>query len=128
MEIFDDKTALDMIKSSSRHAYQKAWSQFQDFFPEECFKENVPKEKHFIEYFKYLRNDKKFATTTLWTTYSKINAVLKMKFGRALQEFPRVAKFIKSFNTDVKKKAAIFSPEDLKDFVFKQSLCSPYIG
>ena len=111
---------------STRSMYQKAWNEFQEFFTEDNFKENMPSEGHFITYFKYLRNDKKLATSTIWTTYSKINSVIKSKFGRALQEFPRVAKLIKSFNTDIKKKAAIFSPEDLQSFTSNPNLNSPY--
>ena len=53
----------------------------------------------------------------MWTTYSMINSVCKEKYGDTLKKFPRVTSLLKSFDTDVKNKADVFSRIDLDSFV-----------
>ena len=53
--------------------------------------------------------EKKFASSTLWTTYSQVNTVMKQKYSFSLKSYQRVQAFIKSFDVDIKTKAPIFS-------------------
>ena len=62
----------------------------------------------------------------MWTTYSMINSVCKEKYGDTLKKFPRVTSLLKSFDTDVKQKAAVFSRIDLDSFVNGDELSTPY--
>ena len=55
-----------------------------------------------------LRNDKNMASSTSWTRYSMLNAVIKSKYGFNLKKYPRVTALLKSYDTDIKKKAMIF--------------------
>ena len=79
----------------------------RDFFP--CsleFDTRMPSEEKFSTYFRFLRQDKGFSTSTLWTTYSMLNSVCK---GKSPQQYPRLQSIIKVFDVDVKKKAHIFT-------------------
>ena len=49
----------------------------------------------------------------MWTTYSIVNAVVKGKYGKRLQKYPRLTTLLKSFNTDTKKKVAVVEFESL---------------
>ena len=62
----------------------------------------------------------------MWTTYSIVNAVVKGEFGKRLQKYPRLTTLLKSFDTDTKKKAAVFEMEELRAFVASQELSTPY--
>ena len=110
INIFWDLKALETIKMKSRPLYEKAWSKFRDFFP--CsleFDTRIPSEEEFSTYFRFLRQDKGFSTSTLWTTYSMLNSVSKGKYSKSLQQYPRLQSIIKAFDVDVKKKAHIFT-------------------
>ena len=127
MNIFGDLKALETIKMKSRPLYEKAWSKFRDFFP--CsleFDTRIPSEEEFSTYFRFLRQDKGFSTSTLWTTYSMLNSVCKGKYSKSLQQYPRLQSIIKAFDVDVKKKAHIFTKEEIGEFVRNETLSGPY--
>ena len=63
-----------------------------------------------------MRQEKKFATSSLWTHYSMLTSVMKGKYGSKIQDFPRVTMLIKGFPEDVKQKELILGEEDLKKF------------
>ena len=59
---------LNPIKSSKR--YEDSWSKFIEYtgsVPEKLI------EDVFIQYFDYLRKEKQFASSTLWSEYSMLN-------------------------------------------------------
>ena len=86
----------------------------------------MPTEDEFSKYFRYLRLEKKLSSSTLRKTYSIINAVVKGKYGERLQKHPRLTTLLKSFDTDTKKKVAVFEMEDLGVFVASQELTTLY--
>ena len=57
----------------------------------------------------------------MWTTYSLLNSVCK---GKYLQQYPRLQSVLKAF--DVKKKAHIFTKEEIGEFVRNDTLSGPY--
>ena len=56
--------------------------------------------------FKYLRIEKKRRPIVFG--YSIINAVVKGEHGQRFQQYPRLMTKLESFDTDTKKKAAVF--------------------
>ena len=62
----------------------------------------------------------------MWTLYSMVNSVCKGKYGSSLQKHPRITSLLKSYDTDVKKKAAVFSQEDVDSFVKSKLITTPY--
>ena len=124
--ILSDENAVESIKEKSRSKYVKAWEAFKKYNEAVDFEICMPEEETFLNYFKHLRSDLQYSSSTIWTIYSMINSVCKGKYGKCLQKYPRITSLLKSFSDDVVKKAAIFSQGDVDDFVRSQLITSPY--
>ena len=66
------------------------------------------------------------ASSTMWTMYSMLNSVTKSKYNFALKNYSRVTMLLKSFDTDVKKKATTFSKDEFDLFVGSVDYSTPY--
>ena len=93
-----DQESFETIKPTSRPVYRKAWLKFMSFDESHNFENEMPNEDILSSYFKQLRASGA-ASSTLWTTYSLINAVIKTKYGERLQKYPRLTSLIRSFDT-----------------------------
>ena len=127
-KIFSLDDALLTVKEGSRAKYKKVWLEFVNFV-EACpgdFAERSPSEEELISYFKHLRENKKIASSSMWTYYSIINSTYKGMYGKKLQDFPRITSLLKVYDTDVKKKAMCFESEDIANFVKNESYSSPF--
>ena len=99
--------ALLSIKEGSRGKYRKVWMDFLQFSGsrQEEFQTKMPSEEDLTNYFKFLRENKKFASSTLWTNYSMLNSIIKGIYNKRLQhEYPRITSLLKTYDTDIKKK------------------------
>ena len=76
----------------------------------------APTESEMIGYVQYLRQELKRKSSTIWTTYSKLNSVVKGRYGVDLNTYHCLKSFIKTMDTDIKKKANIFSIQDIETF------------
>ena len=123
--VLSDTDALMQIKEGSRKLYTKAFNQLREFVDNDL-ETRPPSEEELLNYFKFLRFDKKLASSSLWTTYSMINGVCKGKYSLNLKTLCRVTSLIKSFDTDVKKKADIFAGSDINKFIEDKGISSPY--
>ena len=90
---------------------------FRDFVVEVDFETGPPGEESFTRFFNFLRLEKKYASTTLWTYYSCLNSMMKRKYNIKLQELPRLTMLLKGFDTDIKNKAPIFEETQLNAFM-----------
>lgn len=90
------------------------------------FEQRAPSEEEFLSFFRHQRLELKKASSTMWTTYSMLNGVIKGKYGIRLQDYPRLTSLLKSYDVDTKHKAAVFEPEDLGLFVNSSELSTPY--
>lgn len=126
--ILSDNDAFRSIKPKSRPIYIKEWTRFTDFHGniKEEFQVRPPTEKEVTDYFVFLREEQKRASSSLWTIYSQINSVFTGKYGKKLQQYPRITTLIKSYDVDVKTKAAIFSLQEFENFIQDNSLSTPY--
>jgi len=115
----DDEVFLQFKDDSSKQ-YKRTWSQFRDFLADFDFESGPPGEESFIEFFKHLRSEKNYASSSMWTLYSCLNSVLKRKYNYKLQDHPRLTMLIKGFDTNVKDKAPIFEESPLKEFMLSQ--------
>ena len=118
--IISDEEVFMQIKEPSRKAYRRAWSLLKEVIGEFDFETGPPGEDEFIKFFKYLRIEKKAASSTLWTTYSYLNSVMQRKYSVRLQQIPRLTLLIKSYDTDVKQKAKIFDDDKMKQFMVEK--------
>jgi integrase len=119
----------DSYPSKSKVVYLKAFKSFERYLKDNNqWKANtVPTDLQVMNYFHYLRHDLKWAPTTLWSTYARINAVLKRVYGVSLKSFTRVSDILKSYDSGhVVKQAGIFTPQQIEDFVTDPELSSKY--
>jgi hypothetical protein len=91
--IFADEEVFVQFKGESKKQYTSIWSQFRDFFPQHDFELNPPGAESSL-FFNFLRQEKKFASTTLWTYYC-FNSIMKRKYNVKLQKLPRLTMLIK---------------------------------
>ena len=113
----------------SKVVYLKAFKLFERFLKSKNqWKPNtVPSDLQVLNYFHFLRNDLKYAPTTLWSTYARINAVMKRVYGVSLNSYSRVSDILKSYDSGhVVKQAGIFTPQQIEDFISDPQLSSKY--
>lgn len=105
---------LNPVKSAKR--YETTWLQFAEF----CGSNERPLEDHFIRYFDYLRREKSFQCSTLWSIYSMLNHKYQSLYGYKLQMFPRVTMQLKSYEAGYQRKSAkSFGKEEIFRFLEK---------
>ena len=126
-KVLEDSLAFESIKENSRPRYKKVWPDFKSFVgASRNWDESEPTEDEVMSWAKFLWNEKKASSSTMWTTYSMLNAVIKSKYNMNLKKFVRVTALIKSYDTDVKKKASCFSKNEFDDFIFHTECSMPY--
>ena len=119
----------DSYPAKSRVVYLKAYKLFERFLKSKNqWTPNIaPTDLQVLNYFYYLRNELKWAPTTLWSTYARINAVMKRLYGISLNSFKRVSDVLKSYESGhIVKQAGIFTPQQIEDFVTDPELSSKY--
>ena len=115
--------------AKSKIVYLKAYKLFERFLKSknQWKPDTVPSDLAVLNYFHHCKNKLKWAPTTLWSTYARINAVMKRVYGVSLNSYKRVGDVLKSYESGhVVKQAGIFSPQQIEDFVSDPELCSKY--
>ena len=115
--------------AKSKIVYIKAFKLFEKFLKgrNQWVPNTCPTDLQILNYFYHLRHDLKWAPTTLWSTYARINAVMKRLYGVSLNSFTRVGDVLKSYESGhVVKKAGVFTPQQIEDFVSDLALSSKY--
>ena len=98
----------------SKTCYLAAYSDFEKFLKKENkFRADVaPSEVCLLNYFYYLKTVKFFAPTTIWSVYSRINAVFKRRFAISLNSYASISDLLKSYSAGHNvKKSCVFSPQ-----------------
>ncbi|EFX60517.1 hypothetical protein DAPPUDRAFT_123885, partial [Daphnia pulex] len=119
----------DSYPAKSKIVYLKAYKLFERFLKarNQWTPEVAPTDLQVLNYFHHLRHDLHYAPTTLWSTYARINAVLKRLYGVSLNSYKRVSDVLKSYESGhVVKQAGIFTPQQIEDFVTDPELSSKY--
>ncbi len=71
---------MDTLPQKSVSDYKKAWQKFLSEMS--ISKDEVPCEADYLRYFEKLRRVSKYKGSTLWTLYSKLNAVHQRLYGK----------------------------------------------
>ena len=119
----------DSYPAKSKLVYLKAYKLFERFLKSKNqWTPNVaPTDLQVLNYFYHLRHELKFAPTTLWSIYARINAVFKRLYGISLNSYKRVSDVLKSYESGhIVKQAGIFTPQQIEDFVTDPELASKY--
>ena len=66
------------------------------------------------------------ASSSLWTMYSMVNSVTKVKYSLSLKAYPRITSVLKSMDVDCKKKAKTFNKQDFDKFIENKAILTPY--
>ena len=101
--------------AKSRKVYLAAYVSLENYLKSigKFDPEVAPDQLSILYYLHHLRTVKKWAATTLWSHFSRVNAVMKRSWGVNLTSYPRVTDLLKSYETGQKiKKASVFSPQE----------------
>ena len=107
--LLGDEEAFETIKETNRSRYKKVWNEFKAFLGEIDFDQSVPSEDDVLCWIKKMRTEDKFKSSSLWTKYSMVNSTMKAKYGFSMKDYHRVTNLLKSYDVDMKTKAAVFS-------------------
>jgi hypothetical protein len=100
--------------AKSKAVYKAAYVKFELYLKsKKQFEPNVmPTEEMILNYFHYLHVEKFWGANTIWSTYSRLNAVIKRRFRKSLKEFPSITDMLKSYEVGHRvKKASVFTPQ-----------------
>jgi hypothetical protein len=100
--------------TKSKAVYKAAYTNFESYLKmKKQFEPNVePTETMFLNYFHYLHSVKFWGANTIWSTYSRLNAVLKRRFRTSLKVYPNITDLLKSYEVGHRvKKASVFTPQ-----------------
>ena len=107
-------TAVEsLLPTKSRDVYENAYFDFTAWKSSKniaSFSERV-----FLAYFQTLSHSK---TSTLWSLYSKLNAVLKVRHNLNIENFYQLKRFLKKHGENYTPKLAkIFSANEIENFL-----------
>ncbi len=130
-----DQIFANLAPEKSKARYDKCWEMFQDFLStgkvtittdntdeqstqqrqeSKTLQNRAPNEEDFIKYFWYLRHTKKLKSSTLWSTYSRLNNNHQRLYGVKLQKWPRIGNQLKQFEVGYERKVAkVFTTEQI---------------
>lgn len=99
---------INPVKSSDR--YEAVWKNFIDYIN----KSERPTEEDLLQYVDYLKHQKGYAVSSIWSKYSMLNHKFQILYGEKLQKFPRLTHLIKSYESGyVRKTSKLFTKEDV---------------
>ena len=110
----------------TKERYDKAWATFIQWVGVSA--DNQPGEDDFANYLNFLKTQRKFAASTLWSHYSMLNRGYQVKYGLRLQSFPRLTLLMKGFESGyVRKTSSIFSKAEIDKFLCDAPNLNEYI-
>lgn len=105
---------LGLLPAKSRHRYEKEYAVFTNWCQEKGIKSM--KEEVFLAYFSEL--NKVCKPNTLWSRYSMLKSVIKIKNDLDISKFFKVTSYIKRQNVGFRpKKAKVFNKEEVTKFL-----------
>ena len=105
---------LDLLPKKSLVRYEKQYEHFVSWC--EAKKVKAPKEEVLLAYF--LEMSKLWKPNTLWSRYSMLKSVLKVKKDLDISKYYKVTAYIKRQNVGFRaKKAKVFTQEDITKFM-----------
>ncbi len=100
----------------SRNCYLSAYLTLKKYMKKQgvFHPDSAPEELTLMNFFHHLRRDKKWAPTTLWSYFSRVNAVMKHTWGVNLTIYPSLTNLLKAYESGHKvKKASVFTPQQV---------------
>lgn len=108
------KANLDLLPDKSKERYEKQYAHFLSWCNEKGVKSF--KEEVFLAYFADL--SKVLKANTLWSRYSMIKSIVKIRQNIDISKFYKVTTFLKKKNIGCRpQKAEVFTKEDISKFM-----------
>jgi len=101
----------------SQKLYLAAFNNFESYLKKSGSYDpkSPPAELSILNYFHHLRTVDGWASTTLWSHFSRVNAVMKRTWGINLTIYPRLSELLKGFESGEKvKKSSVFTPQQVR--------------
>jgi hypothetical protein len=111
--------------SKSKTVYLAAYGKFEQYLKSvDKFEPNVaPTETSLLNYFHFLKTVKFWAPTSIWSQYSRLNAILKRRFRVSLKSYPSVTDLLKSYEVGHRlKKSSVFTPQQASLYILEACL------
>lgn len=109
---------LELLPAKSKEKYERQYYAFEKWYEERNVK--TLKEEVLLAYF--FKLNKEFSPNTLWSKYSMLKSVLKIKKNVDIGKFHKLVAFIKKQNVGFQpKKSKIFSKEEISTFLNEAS-------
>ncbi len=117
-----------------RDSYERAWEEFLEFLRvrnggADMNDDAEPTESDYVNYMEYLRNDRKWESSTFYTNMTKLNSMHLSRFKgeRIYKKYPKIAALLKAYKTDYAVRSCkAFTVEDVQTFFRDPDLNSPY--
>lgn len=105
---------LEVLPAKSRGRYEKQYDHFVTWCKQEGVK--TYKEEVFLAYFSHL--SKFLKSNTLWSRYSMVKSLVKIKQNLDISQFHKLTSFLKQKNVGFRaQKAQVFTKEDISRFM-----------
>lgn len=102
------------VPEQSKKVYIKKWEQLVEFMGED----RRPNETDYLQYFDHLHSSKRLKASSIWSTYSCLNAIHQRNYGERLQTFLAVTQLLKSYNNSYSRNVApVFSASEIDKFL-----------
>jgi len=112
-----EKAANEVLPTKSKLVYEQNYGRFIKW----CTGKNIDgdySESVLLAYFKYMADDLKFQIPTLWSHYSMIKCLLKLRKGVDIANYHTLRLFLKKKNENYcPKKASVLTKEDFDRFL-----------
>lgn len=109
-----DEVNSDLLPSKSRERYEQQYNHFLNWCKEKGV--NSFREEVFLAYFSEL--SKVLKSNTLWSRYSMVKRLVKIKQNLDISKFHKLTSFLKKQNVGFRpQKAQIFTKEDISKFM-----------
>ena len=103
----------EIVPLKSKSKYDKRWEEYKEYIGN-----NEPSEENLIQFFDYLRKEKHYECSTIWSIYSMINSKMQLNHGLKLQNFSRITALLKSYEVGyIRKTAKTFTQEQFQQFL-----------
>lgn len=106
----------NLLPTKSRIKYEKSYKKFENW----CYEHKVQNytENVFLGYFSELANKFKMKSSTLWSEYSMLKAVVNIKKGDDIGKFSKLRAFLKKQGENyTPKKSRVLTKENFDKFM-----------
>ena len=111
-----DSVVNETLPAKSKEVYLASYKKFELYLKSvnKFVPNSPPSEIMILNYFLHLKSTRFWAPTSIWSEYSRLNAVFKRKFRFSMKTMSNVSDLLKSFEVGHQvKKSSVFTPQQV---------------